>query len=74
MIMPTDGFQVTVLGTKEAAVNIKDDIMEQVLGVNFSFPEALYQIRLDKYLIVKARQGAGGRRKITIVLKQDLAL
>jgi hypothetical protein len=43
--MPTDGFQATVLGTKEAAVNIKDDIIEQLLGVNFSFPEALYQIR-----------------------------
>jgi hypothetical protein len=28
----------------------------------------MYQIRLDKYLIVKARQGAGGRRQEENVL------
>ena len=33
-----------------------------------------YQIRLGKYIIVKARRSAGGGRRITIVLKQDLVL
>jgi hypothetical protein len=42
-------------------------------------PRERYDIRLGKYIIVKARQEAGGRgqeaggrRRITIVLKQDL--